>query len=111
MEEIFEDAILDELFNTRRDGFECIYIKQYGKSKEIEEFEESEIRLEKIIKKIVKNKRKQKKILKFLEKYQNASIDEKWFWNKQYYKFAFIDGFHFKKEINEGKNIEENNLL
>ena len=35
--EIFENQILNEIYETRGDGLECFYIRMYGEPEEIKE--------------------------------------------------------------------------
>ena len=45
MEEMFENKVLDDLYNVRRDGFECIFINHYGEPEGIQKSRTGENKL------------------------------------------------------------------
>ncbi len=111
MEEMFENKVLDDLYNVRRDGFECIFINHYGEPQEIQKSRTSENQLTKKIEKFVKNKKKKKEILEKLYEHKDDLLGEMCFWEQQYYKLGFVDGVYFKKEMKEQKEIFANNAI
>lgn len=111
MEEMFENKVLDDLYEIRRDGFECIFIKHYGEPEEIKEPKKIDEELNDNIKKIVKDQNEQKQILDVLGQFQDSVLGEMCFWEQQYYKLGFVDGIYFKKETREQKEIFSSNNL
>ena len=45
MEEVIKDCVLDDLFETRTDGFQGVFLKENGKAEEIIEVEKVDIEL------------------------------------------------------------------
>lgn len=111
MEEMFESKVLDDLYEIRRDGFECIFIKHYGEPEEIKEPKKIDEKLKDNIKQIVKEQNEQKQILDVLGQFQDSVLGEMCFWEQQYYKLGFVDGVYFKKEMKEQKEIFANNAI
>ena len=54
--EIFENQILNEIYETRRDGLECFYIRMYGEPKEIIETKQAKKELENLMYELVDRK-------------------------------------------------------
>lgn len=111
MEEMFENKVLDDLYEIRRDGFESIFINHYGESEEIQKSRASENQLTEKVEKFVKNKKKKKQILEKLEEYTDDLLGKMCFWEQQYYKLGFVDGMYFKKEMKDQKEIFSNNAI
>lgn len=110
MEEIFKSSLLDDLFTIRSDGFECLFIKKYGKQEELEKSEPIHNQLENLIKQI-KDESKKNEILKLLDDFSTALIGEMCFWNEQFYKLGFSDAHGLKIEVKKNQNtfsIDEN---
>lgn len=108
MEELFENKVLDELFEMRTDGLERAIIKKYGKTKEHEKADKTEEELTNILKETVKDEKKFEIIFEKINDFEGYLFGEIYFWEKQYYKKGFIDGMYFKKEIQEErKEIEK----
>lgn len=101
MEELIKDCVLDDLFETRTDGFHSIFLKENGKPEEIEEAEQVEDELEDMIKKLVEDEEIREQILEKLEEFANSQIGELCFWNKEYYKFGVKDGIVLKEDRNK----------
>lgn len=89
MENLFKNQILNDLYETRSEGFECEYIKQYGEPEEITKSQDSEEKLTKIIKQKVKDEKVLDKILSKLNDFEGDVMGEMSFWNEQYYKLGF----------------------
>lgn len=111
MEEMFENKVLDDLYEIRRDGFESIFINHYGESEEIQKSRISENKLTEAIQKSIKNESVKEEILEKLEEHTDDLLGEMCFWDQQYYKLGFVDGMYFKKELKEQKEIFENNAI
>ena len=99
MEELIEDCVLDDLFETRTDGFQAVFLKENGKPEEIEEAEQVENELEDMIKNLIQDEEVREQILEKLEEFADSKIGELCFWNKEYYKFGVRDGIRLKKEV------------
>ena len=97
--EIFENQILNEIYETRGDGLECFYIKMYGEPKEIKETKQAKKELEDLMKKLVKDEEKQKELWLKLDRFEGCMSGEMSFWDRQYYKLGFLDKIYLKKEI------------
>ncbi len=107
--EIFENQILNELYETRGDGLECLYIRMYGEPKEIKEVKKSKKELEDLIRKYVQDEEKQKELWLKLDRYEGYMSGEMGFWDRQYYKLGFLDKIFLKKEITDNCNNITNN--
>lgn len=101
MEELIEDCVLDDLFETRTDGFQAVFLKENGKPEEIEETEQVENELEDMIKNLIQDEEIREQILEKLEEFADSKIGELCFWNKEYYKLGAKDGVNLKKEISQ----------
>ena len=113
--EIFENQVLNDMYETRGDGLECFYIRMYGEPQEIKETKQAKKELENLMYELVKDKKKQKQIWLKLDRFEGAMSGEMSFWNKQYYKLGFLDKLFLKREIEETKTRffknKENNKI
>ena len=98
MEELIEDCVLDDLFDVRTDGFQCVFLKENGNSEEIEEVEQVENELEDMIKDLIQDEKIRGQILEKLEEFADSKIGELCFWNREYYKFGVRDGVRLKEK-------------
>lgn len=105
---MFENKILDELFEMREEGFTRWYIAKYGESKESKKTEKAENELVEFMKKFISKEEDIEKMFNLLNKFESLALDEMCFWHKPYYKLGFIDATNLKKEIEEEK-ITDNN--
>ena len=101
--ELFENQVLNDIYETRGDGLECLYIGMYGEPEEIKETKQAKKELENLMYELVKDKKKQKQLWLKLDKFEGAMSGESSFWNKQYYKLGFLDRIYLKKEIADNK--------
>ena len=101
--ELFENQILNDIYETRGDGLQCLYIRMYGKTEEMTEVEKSKKELENLMYELVKDKKKQKQLWLKLDRFEGAMSGESSFWNKQYYKLGFLDRIFLKREIADNK--------
>ena len=109
--ELFENQILNEIYETRGDGLECIYIRMYGEPEEIKETKQAKEELENLMKELVKDEEKQKELWLKLDRFEGCMSGEMSFWDRQYYKLGFLDRIYLKKEIaDNNKNIVNNNV-
>ena len=105
MEELFENKILDDLYEIR-EGFITSYKKKYGELEETKKAEQAEDELVNFMKKFIKDENTMKELFEKINKFEGYALDEMCCWHKPYYKLGFIDGMRLKKEIKEGKVIE-----
>ena len=111
--ELFENQILNEIYETRGDGLEYLYIRMYGEPKEIKETKQAKKELEDLMKELVQDEKKQKELWLRLDKFESCMSGEISFWDKQYYKLGFLDRIYLKKEIADndkmfiGNNIKD----
>lgn len=108
--ELFENQVLNDIYETRGDGLECLYIRMYGEPEEIKETRQAKEELENLMYELVKDKEKQKQLWLKLDRFEGAMSGESSFWNKQYYKLGFLDRIYLKKEIadNSQKFVNSN---
>lgn len=105
MEDLYENKILDDLYEIR-EGFITSYKKKYGELEETKKAEQAEDELVNFMKKFIKDENTMKELFEKINKFEGYALDEMCFWHKPYYKLGFIDGIRLKKEIKEGKIIE-----
>ena len=106
--EIFENQILNDIYETRGDGLECVYIRMYGKPEEVLNCEKAEDEFRLLAKQTIKDEEIKKQILDKFNQFQDALLGEMTLWDKQYYKLGFLDGIYLKKEIRYIKKILSN---
>ena len=105
MEELFENKILDNLYEIREE-FITSYKKKYRELEETKKAKQAEDELVNFMKKFIKDENTMKELFEKINKFEGYALDEMCFWHKPYYKLGFIDGMRLKKEIKEGKVIE-----
>ncbi len=105
MEDLYENKILDDLYEIR-EGFITSYKKKYGELEETKKAEQAEDELVNFMKKFIKDENTMKELFEKINKFEGYALDEMCFWHKPYYKLGFIDGMRLKKEIRGGKIIE-----
>ncbi len=103
MGEMFENKLLDDLFEIRGDGLESAIIKKYGKFENEKKATEAKEKLTKLLKETIQDNNILMKVLEALNDFEGYKMEEMCFWDKQYYKLGFVDGFYIKKEIRENK--------
>ncbi len=109
--EIFENQILNDIYETRGDGLECLYIQMYGEPEEIKKTRQAKKELEDLMKELVKDQEKQKQLWLKLDRFEGCMSAETNLWDRQYYKLGFLDRIYLKKEIAENKrNFVEDNV-
>lgn len=108
--EMFENQVLNDLYEIRGDGLEGLYIRMYGEPEETKETKKAKKELEKLMYDLVKDTEKQKLLWLKLDRFEGAMSYESSFWNKQYYKLGFLDRIFLKKEIadNKAKFVDDN---
>lgn len=108
--ELFENQVLNDIYEARGDGFQCLYIRMYGEPEEIKETKQAKKELEDLMYELVKDKKKQKQLWLKLDEFEGAMSGESSFWNKQHYKLGFLDKIYLKKEIkdNNRKFVNDN---
>lgn len=109
MEEMFEDKVLDDLFDIRTNGLERRYLDKYGEPEELKEKEKIEQEMMDLVKKLVPDIESQNQIIDKFQNFKENMMSEICFWHKPYYKMGFIDGLNGKKEIIEIENDKKYN--
>ena len=95
--ELFENQVLNDIYETRGDGLDGLYIRMYGEPEEIKETRQAKEELENLMYELVKDKEKQKQLWLKLDRFEGAMSGESSFWNKQYYKLGFLYSAYFYK--------------
>lgn len=103
LNEIFENQILNDLYEIRGDGLECAYFRMYGKPEAVIKAEKFENEIEHFVKKMIKDEKIQKQILDKFNECQDYALEEMTLWDRQYYKLGFLDGMYLKKELQENQ--------
>lgn len=112
IEEVFENPILEDLYNIRTRGFQSAYEESYQKRKKIEE---KKIELENVFKKLIKDEDARNKII---EQCEELLYEEKDYWNFAYYKLGICDGIFISRDIktelerlkSNSQNIKNKNI-
>jgi len=109
MEDVLENKILQELYETRKTKFETNFVKKMGSIKEIQASQKMEENLNNILKRTIKNADELEKVLDSFEDFKMAEIEELGFWNEQFYRLGFMDAIKLKSELQNTKSkfIEE----
>ena len=102
MEKLFENPILDDLYEVRGEELENEYKNKYGVPNEIERADKMEDEFINTIKKNITDNEKLEEILSMFNKFEMAIIGKYCFWYAEYYKLGFIDSMCLKNEITQG---------
>lgn len=102
---IFESSNLDVLFESKLIKFEK-FIREKYKIEEEERLTIDEKKLTDIIKKYVKNESQYQMVLKAINEFEVSAAMKRKFWNKQYYKYGFVDANNTKREIEDFKRTK-----
>ncbi len=102
MEKLFENPVLDDLYEVRGEELENEYKNKYGVPNEIKRADQMEDEFINTIKKNVTDDKKLEEILSMLNKFEMAIIGKYCFWYAEYYKLGFIDSMCLKNEITQG---------
>ena len=113
MEEMFENTILDELYEIREGKVENSYLEKYGESKVEKRANEAENELVEFMKKFIKEEKNMQEFFDKVTNYELTTMSAICFWYKAYYKIGFIDGISLKREIKEERieNINSNDSI
>ena len=95
MEEIFENKILDELYEIREGKVENRYLEKYGEGKVEKRANEAENELVEFMKKFIKEEKNMQEFFDKVNNYELATMSAMCCWYKAYYKVGFIDGISF----------------
>lgn len=108
MEKVFENTVLDDLFTIRRDGFEYLISKTCENSEKLEKVDKVYQILEKLVKDKIVDEKCQEEVLKKLDEFHDAILEEMELWVEHYYKFGLTDGMLLKEEIEEkNRNVKK----
>ena len=98
MKNLFEEPVLDQMYEFRKDDFEQ---EVYDNNKEIQniELQHSELaeNLIQLIRDTIKDEERAEIIVKKFEEFQLDSVDSIEFWNKTYFKLGMIEREEIKK--------------
>lgn len=109
--ELFENQILNDIYETRGDGIEGLYVSMFGEPEDIKETKQAKKELEDLMKELVKDEKNQKELWLKLDRFESCMSGEMSFWEKQYYKLGFLDRIYLKQEIKETRdNFFENKV-
>lgn len=100
MKKLFDSEILDEIFETRRDGFENALLDEEEPLK----IKEANLLYDKTVNKImakIQNKKEQNEFTHLIESLDDSWIDKMCFWQLQYYKLGFCDAYNLQIEVKE----------
>lgn len=91
MDEVFDNEVLDDLYEKRSNGFQSYFVKYYGEPEEEKQERKSEKKLIDTIKNKIKDEKLQKEIIKLHYEVTDDMVGSQCFWNKQFYKLGFAD--------------------
>ncbi len=104
MEEIFENPILKEFYEVRRNALETTILKEQGKENTINIEKTQEI-LSNEIRKLEINNEVKFRITEQIEQFENALNEESDLLSRNFYKIGFIDAISLIKEVKD--NLEK----
>ena len=85
MEEMFDNKILDELYEIRGDRLLRVYINKYGKPEKSKKAEKAEVELVNFMKKYIKDENDMKELFEKINRFESYTLDEMCFWHKPLY--------------------------
>ncbi len=96
IEEMFENAVLDEFYEARSNGLFPIILKQNN-------FDNSKVEHDLLdsIEQLVQNNDNKKQILEKLKDFEESMNEETCILTKNFYKVGFVDGILFARDIKE----------
>ena len=94
MKEMFQNPILDDLFDVRSDGLTSLTLQKnnINSSQEIS-------KLKNIIENSIAETNIKNQIFESIEKMDNLTNEETCLLNKSFYKMGFVDGISITKEV------------
>ncbi len=109
MKNLFEEPVLDQMYEFRKDDFEQAV---YEKNKEIKEIEleilEKAESFNEYLKEIIPDSTNAANAIEMFENYQLKYVDSIDFWCKTYFKLGMIEREEIKKEFFKSKLEKEN---
>lgn len=100
-QQIFENKVLDDLYETRCDHLKAILNKLYKRPEEVEEIQQTERELCDAINNLIKDEEVKKILIEKLNEYEGSIFEETNEWECLYYKMGFTDGICFQEELKE----------
>lgn len=97
--------LLDILYEERYKEI----LRQIDREKENKNLESIKEQIEKILKENITEKEKLETIINKIDSFDELCVGEIIFYEEQFYKIGFADGFSFKAEINQELNKYNNN--
>ena len=114
MKKLFEEPVLDQMYEFRKDDFEQTVYEENKEIKDIELniLEKAENFIE-YLKEVIPNSKNAEKAVDMFENYQLKYVDSMDFWCKTYFKLGMIEREEIKKEFfkhdSKLKNHQRNN--
>lgn len=108
MKNLFENKILDDLYEIREGEVEKQYIAKYGEPEETEKTRKAENELIEFMEKFIKNEKEMEELYGKINKFEICATSEMCFWFKPYYKAGFINAISLKKQIEEEQTKDNN---
>ena len=100
MEKFLNSSNLDVLFQNKYQSFENLIRERYYINEE-KKAAEDEDKLTSVINDFIKDEEKNKIVFGAVNEFELSIMDKCKFWNKQYYKFGYVDAINTNNEINE----------
>ena len=100
MEKFLNSSNLDVLFQNKYQSFENLIRERYYINEE-KKAAEDEDKLTSVINDFIKDEEKNKIVSDAVNEFELSIMDKCKFWNKQYYKFGYVDAINTNNEINE----------
>ena len=108
MEKLFENELLEDLYEARGEELENEYENKYGIPAEKRKVNNAEDRFTDSLVDYIKDEEKLQSVVDDFENYKHYAINLSEFWRKQYYKLGFIDCLCLIKELLEILKFLEN---
>ena len=100
MEKFLNSSNLDVLFQNKYQSFENLIRERYYINEE-KKAAEDEDKLTSVINDFIEDEEKNKIVSDAVNEFELSIMDKCKFWNKQYYKFGYVDAINTNNEINE----------
>ena len=99
IKEVFENEVINELYNARIEEIEPFFEKIYGQSETEKKMFKLDDELTAFITEKITDEELKKEILKKLNDLELSMISNSGFWHKHYYKIGVADGISIKKLV------------
>ena len=109
MEKLFDDKVLDDLFNQRCDGVIAAYLKIKGETEAKKHSRETEEELQNIMTKEIQDEDVKQLAIKKVHKFGECVLAENEEGNRIHYKKGFVDALLFANEVSKYLCLNELN--